>query len=238
MKTTLHLSADRGLASHGWLVSRFSFSFADYHDPNKMGYGALRVINDDLIAPAAGFDEHPHQNMEIITIPLEGSLRHQDSAGNQALITTGEIQIMSAGTGVTHSEYNASESEYLKLLQIWIQTQKDGIKPYYAQKSFDPEDFHNHFQTIVSPNKKKGSILIHQEAWLSLGHFETGQEPKYGWHNKNHGLYLFVIEGKIDLEGQLLNRRDALAISEAQGIQLSVIEPAQLLLIEVPLNKN
>lgn len=248
MKTTIHRANERGqstrraaiIASGGqsqttWLNSQHSFSFGEYHNPEKMGFGLLKVLNDDEITPGSGFPTHPHSNMEIITIPLEGSLAHEDSEGNKSTISVGEVQIMSAGTGIKHSEFNASTSEPGRFLQIWIEPQKQNIQPSYAQKEFDPEDFHNHFATICSPNRKHGSLLIHQEAWICLGHFDQWYNLDYHIRGRGNGAYLFVIEGSMEIAGQNLSRRDAMEITEDSKFNLTALEPnTQLLIIEVP----
>jgi redox-sensitive bicupin YhaK (pirin superfamily) len=245
MKTTIQRSSERGKTSTNWLNSNHSFSFGDYNNPEKNGFGLLRVLNDDEIAPGKGFETHPHSNMEIISIPLEGALIHQDSEGNQSSLNLGEIQIMSAGTGIKHSEFNASAEQPCKFLQIWIEPQKQNLQPSYAHKEFDPEDFHNHFATIVSPNRKHGSLLIHQEAWVCLGLFDQwynldyhmrGGRIRYNSDTSGNGAYLFVIEGSVEVNGENLLRRDAMEITETGKFNLTALEPnTQLLIIEVPL---
>ena len=246
MKTIIHKASDRGQSKTDWLNSHHSFSFGEYHNPEKMGFGLLRVLNDDEITPGSGFPTHPHASMEIITIPLEGSLAHKDSEGNESTIGVGEIQIMSAGTGISHSEFNASGSKPGRFLQIWIEPQKQNLQPTYAQKEFDPEDLHNHFTTICSPNRKHGSLLIHQEAWICLGHFDQWYNLDYHFRglefsrtttpNSTRGVYLFVLEGSVEIAGQNLGRRDAIEITEDSKFNLTSLEPnTQLLIIEVPL---
>lgn len=228
--------ANGGQTGADWLDSKHSFSFGDYHNPEKMGFGLLRVLNDDEIAPGKGFPTHSHSNMEIISIPLEGSLAHQDSEGNQSTVSVGEIQIMSAGTGIKHSEFNASATEPGKFLQIWIEPQTQNLQPSYAQKQFDEEDFHNHFATILSPNRKHGSLLIHQEAWLCLGHFDQWYNLDYHIRGRNNGAYLFVIEGSVEINSEKLLRRDAIEITDDSKFNLTALKSnTQLLIIEVPL---
>lgn len=236
MQSTILRADERGLTKAGWLTSNHSFSFGEYHNPDQMGFGLLRVINDDEIAGGSGFPTHFHKDMEIITIPLEGSLAHKDSEGNEGTISVGDVQIMSAGSGIEHSEFNASATETGKFLQIWIETQKTDTTPFYDQISFEPEDFHNHFATLCSPNRKRGSLLIHQEAWLCMGRFDQWFNLDYHLRRPGHGVYVFVIEGSVELDGQNIYRRDAMAITDATMFNLSALEAnTQILIIEVPL---
>lgn len=235
MRTILHKNETRGRADHGWLKSRHTFSFADYHEPARMGFGALRVINDDWIEGGAGFGMHPHRDMEIISVPLEGALRHRDSEGNQAVIRQGEVQIMSAGTGVAHSERNDSESDRVNLLQIWVLPKKLGIQPRYAQKSFAIDERRDRFQTIVSPDGRDGSVEINQDAFFSLADLSAGAELAYRRELGGNGLYLFVLKGSVEANGQRLGERDAAGFVEAETLALKAPIDAEILLIEVPM---
>ncbi len=234
MKSELFRAGLRGDASHDWLTTHHSFSFASYYDSKRMGFGALRVLNDDVIAPGTGFGRHHHDNMEIITIPLAGALRHEDSMGNGAVITPGEVQVMSAGTGVEHAEFNASTVEPLSLLQIWIESARHDIAPRYDQKRFDPKQYHNTFFEVVG-NVGSGELTIYQDAHLALARFDAGQEAVYPLHTPNHGVYFFVIAGAVTIAGVLLKERDALAVSATPGVTLHFEQATFLLAIEVPL---
>ena len=218
MKTVLHDAETRGRAEHGWLRSRHTFSFADYYDPERMGFGALRVINDDIVAPAAGFGTHAHDNMEIISIPLSGSLRHEDSMGNIHVIRQREVQIMSAGTGISHSEYNASDSEPVNFLQIWVTPKQRDIEPRYDQQEFPAENREDHFQLVVAPDSEDGALWINQESWFLLGNFSAGQRERYRLHRDENGVYVFVLEGRAEVAGERLGRRDGLGITESAEI--------------------
>lgn len=237
MHTIFYPAQSRGYAKHGWLESHHSFSFASYYDPSRMGFGALRVINDDVIAPGQGFGRHPHNDMEIITVPLSGALSHRDSMGNIETIHTGEVQVMSAGTGVEHAEFNASETEEVRLLQIWILTRMFGITPRYAQKSFEKNLFTNTLYPIVGPEKseKNGSLAICQDAFLSLGKYDMDADIEYVIQKKGNGVYFFLIEGEMMIENTVLKTRDALGIWEAEKIHLQVQKGAFMLSIEVPM---
>lgn len=234
-KTILHKANTRGQANHGWLVANHSFSFANYYDPSRIQFGALRVLNDDTVAPAMGFGKHPHDNMEIVTIPLEGALEHQDSMGHKEVIQSGDIQVMSAGTGITHSEYNASKDKFVKLLQIWVFPNKGNVTPRYGQTSFRKEDRINKLQEIVSPGPKEDGMWIHQDAWFHLGSLQKGFETKYDLKKKGDGVYAFLIEGDVTINGVSLNKRDGLGISETDQVSIVADSDAELLLIEVPM---
>lgn len=240
MKTVLHKSGDRGHVNHGWLNARHSFSFASFYDPSKVHFGLLRVLNDDIIAPGTGFGRHPHDNMEIVTIPLEGSLRHQDSTGGQGVIRKGEVQIMSAGKGIFHSEYNASQDEALNLFQVWVFPKKKNIEPRYDQRMFEKEKRMNRFCTVVSPDEADastdGALWINQDAFFSLGAFDTETSLNYRMHRPGNGVYLMVVEGELEAGGQKLGRRDAIGIWDAEEIGLKIGAGAELLAIEVPMN--
>lgn len=235
MKTIFHEAGSRGYAKHGWLTTHHSFSFASYYDPARMGFGALRVLNDDQIVAGAGFGRHPHENMEIITIPLSGSLKHEDSMGNSAVVTTGEVQVMSAGTGVEHAEYNASETEALTLFQIWILTATLNVAPRYDQRRFDPAEYHNTFRQVVGPIDTKEGLGIYQDARIFLGRFEAGQEFAYTLATEGHGVYFLVIEGEATIVGKKLGKRDALGVWETKEVALKADTEAFLLAIEVPM---
>lgn len=234
MQREISTAASRGYAKHGWLTTHHSFSFASYYDPRRMGFGALRVVNDDTIAPGAGFGRHHHDNMEIITLPLSGALKHEDSMGNSAVIEAGEVQVMSAGSGVEHAEFNASSTEPVILLQIWILTEKNGVSPRYDQRRFDPALFLNTFHQIVGPFGTE-SLAIHQEAFLSLGRFSAGKEATYTLKRPGNGVYFFVIEGRATIAGTALETRDALALWDTESASLESNEACFLLAIEVPM---
>ncbi len=229
-----HLSETRGFADHGWLKSHHTFSFANYYNPERMGFGALRVINDDSVAAGNGFGTHPHRDMEIISIPLEGTLKHQDSEGNKGLIKKGEVQIMSAGTGIAHSENNASEIEDVKFLQIWVMPKIMSVKPRYEQKAFSEMDRKNKWSTVVSNDGREGSVTINQDAFFSLTDLDAGKNLDYKLKIKGNGAYVFVLNGKVDVEGVTLNSRDGLALKDLSSLNLRALENTSLLLMEVP----
>lgn len=235
MKTTLHRADSRGYADHGWLKSNHTFSFAGYYEPSRMHFGMLRVLNDDWVAPGMGFGEHPHDNMEIVSIPLSGALAHRDSTGQSKLIETGDVQIMSAGSGLTHSEFNGSQTEAVNFLQIWVFPKERNISPRYEQKKFHENDRINRWQTVVAPEKDNGAIWINQEAWFNLSNLQAGETLDYTLKGKRHGVYLFVIDGKIEAAGEQLNKRDAIGIEDSQQLSIKALEDAQLLLMEVPM---
>jgi quercetin 2,3-dioxygenase len=236
MKTILHLAATRGHASHGWLDSWHTFSFGQYHDPERVHFGALRVLNDDTVAPGGGFGKHPHDNMEIISIPLEGDLEHGDSMGNTAVIKQGDVQIMSAGTGVVHSEKNRNSNLPVKFLQIWVFPNQQNVEPRYDQKNFSPEDKKNQLLTVVSPvGTSDGGVQIHQDAWFSLGTLEKGTELTYVLKKEGNGVYAFLLEGQVLINEIKLNRRDGLGITEENTLFVTANTDAELLLMEVPM---
>ncbi len=238
MKTIIHRADERGHADLGWLSAYHSFSFASYYNPSKVQFGALRVLNDDTVSPSMGFGTHPHDNMEIITIPLEGAVKHKDSTGGEGVIAAGDVQIMSAGSGVYHSEFNASHQEFLNLLQIWIFPKEKNIKPRYEQLRFEQADRRNKIQTVVSPENKPGLLWINQDAWLSLSDVESNTTLEYELNKTGNGVYVFVIEGEVEVADNLLQKRDAIGISET--IQFSIIAntASKLLFIEVPMELN
>ncbi len=235
MKTEIHLANSRGNADLGWLKTYHTFSFATYYDPKRVQFGQLRVLNDDWIAPGKGFDFHPHDNMEIITIVLKGSISHRDSLGNEFVISSGEIQRMSAGTGIVHSEYNASDSEDLNLLQIWIFPKIRNIKPSYFQKKFDHMGRLNKFQLIISPDERDGSIGINQNSFFGLCDLNKGNTINYKVNMAGNGIYLFLISGSIKISEKILNSRDGLEISETSEISFTAQKDSSILLMEVPL---
>ncbi len=235
MKTIVYPAKDRGHVNLGWLDSFHSFSFGQYYDPEKVHFGALRVVNDDSVAGGGGFGTHPHDNMEIVTIPLEGNLAHKDSTGNEGIIRKGDVQIMSAGTGIRHSEYNASSSASAKFLQIWIIPKLKNIKPAYGQKTFDLVGRRNQWQVLVSPDSTDQGLNINQDAKFSLVDLEAGGTIPYQMKWKNSGLFLFVIEGEIKVGSQSLYKRDALGISEAEQVVVEACSNAQVLAIEIPM---
>jgi quercetin 2,3-dioxygenase len=236
MKKTIHRADSRGLADHVWLKSRHTFSFAAYHDPERVRFGLLRVLNDDIVEPGEGFGTHPHDNMEIISIPLSGALAHKDSTGNEHVINTGDVQIMSAGSGLFHSEYNASKKEPVNFLQIWVFPKLRDIEPRYDQKTFDLNGRLNKIQTVVSPEKDSVALWINQDSYFSLSKLEPGKSVNYVIKNKGNGLYLFLIEGKLNAAGELLNKRDAIGIEDTDSLELKAEENTEVLLIEVPMH--
>jgi redox-sensitive bicupin YhaK (pirin superfamily) len=236
MKTIIHKSADRGHANHGWLNAKHSFSFASYHDPNKVHFGLLRVLNDDIVAPGTGFGMHPHDNMEIVTIPLQGTLEHRDSMGNIGTIKPNEIQAMSAGSGLMHSEYNHSKTEPINLLQIWVFPKVRNIEPRYEQKVFSENDKLNKFKTIVAPIKSDDVMWINQDAYFSIGKFNEDTTQSYSIQHKGNGAYVFVIEGEASIANQALEKRDAIGIWETDSFELKIKSNSEILIIEVPMN--
>jgi redox-sensitive bicupin YhaK (pirin superfamily) len=234
VNTTIHKADSRGKADYGWLKTRYSFSFANYYDPSRVRFGALRVLNDDWIAGGGGFDTHPHDNMEIVTIMLEGELRHKDSMGHTMVLKPDEVQVMTAGTGIRHSEHNNQKNKPAQLLQLWIYPREKGLKPSYDQKYFDPGLRRNQWQTLVSPDGGD-SLRINQDAWFSRATLEKGKELEYSVKSKNSGIFLFVIEGQVTLGNNLLDKRDSAEIIQATGISLTASANSDLLLSEVPL---
>lgn len=235
-KTTFHPADKRGHANHGWLNAKHSFSFANYYDPGKIHFGALRVLNDDIVAPSMGFGKHPHDNMEIITIVLDGVLEHADSMGHTQTIQPNEVQVMSAGTGVTHSEYNHSKDKQVNLLQSWIFPAKKGVKPSYDQAMFAPEERVNKFQTLVSPvDSTDAGLKINQEAWMYRTTLEAGNELALTPHSKDHGFYVFVIDGEVNAAEQKLGKRDALGVSDTDSLAVKATTTSDVLVYEVPM---
>ena len=235
MQSIVHKSNTRGYANHGWLEARHSFSFANYYDPNRKNFGVLRVLNDDKISGGMGFGTHPHDNMEIITIPLEGALAHKDDMGNGTTIHEGDIQVMSAGTGILHSEFNANSDKDCKLLQIWVLPNKKEVEPRYDQISFDKNKMQNNFLQILSPNENDYGVWIHQKAWFFLGEFDEGMKKNYNLNLKENGVYIFLISGKISISNQLLESRDAIGVWETNEFDIHVIEKSKILIMEIPM---
>ena len=235
MKTILHKSDTRGHANHGWLDTHHTFSFANYYNPERVNFGALRVLNDDWIASGEGFGTHPHDNMEIITIPLIGAVEHKDSMGNHGEIAAGEIQVMSAGTGIFHSEFNRNKNQELQLLQIWVTPNKRNVTPRYDQISLAAVEKPDELYQILSPNPNDQGVWIHQNAWFHLGDLSEGWEGKYELKDKNNGVYFFVIEGDVTVAGQKLSRRDGFGVSETASIEISSEGLSKLLIMEVPM---
>ncbi len=234
MKTILHKAATRGHNSFGWLNSYHSFSFGHYHDPERMHFGALRVLNDDTVAAGMGFGKHPHDNMEIVSIPLEGDLHHNDSTGRNEIIRQHDVQIMSAGSGIAHSEMNANKNKEVKFLQIWVFPKTQNIEPRYEQKSFNPKDRIDQILTVVAPDDDK-AVWINQDAWFSLANLSKDFTTNYALHKSENGVYAFLIKGNVSINGIELNERDGLGISEIKDLQISASTDAELLLIEVPM---
>ncbi len=237
MNTVLHKANTRGHANHGWLDSHHTFSFAHYYDPNRIHFGALRVLNDDIVEGGMGFGTHPHDNMEIISIPLSGDLEHKDSMGNLAVIRQNDVQIMSAGTGIYHSEYNKNKDRKVNFLQIWVFPKKRNIEPRYDQITFKPEDRVNKLQQIVSPSHEDDGVWINQDAWFNLGNFTKGFTTSYSLHQKENGVYAFVIRGEVSINGQPLGPRDGFGVWDVDKLDLSVTSDSEVLLMEVPMIK-
>lgn len=235
MKTTLYKSNTRGYFNHGWLKTNHTFSFAGYYDPKRTHFGLLRVLNDDTIDAGMGFGTHPHDNMEIVTIPLEGTLEHKDSTGHKEVLKTGEVQIMSAGSGLTHSEYNHSKDVPCTLLQIWVFPKERDITPRYDQRFFNPEERENKIHTLVSPEKNSKTLWINQDAYFSRAKLEAGKTLEYNINKKGNGVYIFLIDGKINVADQTLETRDGLGIEDTDKINLKAEMNSEILFIEVPM---
>ena len=236
MKKIFHASSTRGEANHGWLHAKHSFSFANYFDPKRIQFGALRVLNDDIIAPGMGFGSHPHDNMEIITIPLEGALEHKDSMDNIGVIEADEIQVMSAGTGIFHSEYNKNKDKQVKVLQLWVLPNEKNVTPRYDQKSIKELKKPNTLYPIVTPDPNGPAMWIHQDAWFHMGDFNQSTEIEYKINKAGNGVYVFLIEGSAEIAGEAIKKRDALGIWETDRFNLKMASNSRVLLIEVPLN--
>jgi redox-sensitive bicupin YhaK (pirin superfamily) len=236
MNTVLHKANTRGHANHGWLDTNHTFSFAHYYDPSRVQFGALRVLNDDFVDGGMGFGTHPHDNMEIISIPLSGDLEHKDSMGNVAVIKQNDVQIMSAGTGIYHSEYNKNKDKKVNFLQIWVFPKVRNIEPRYDQINFRPEDRVNKLQQIVSPSKTDDGVWINQDAWFHLGNLKKGFATDYTVKQKGNGVYAFVIEGDVTIHDQKLNKRDGFGVWNVDKFSISADSDTEVLLMEVPMN--
>lgn len=231
----LHKADSRGDANHGWLHSKHTFSFANYHNPERMNFGLLRVLNDDFVEAGKGFGTHPHNNMEIISIPLEGDLEHKDSMGNTSVIRHGDIQVMSAGSGVMHSEYNKNQDQPVKFLQIWVYPNQKDVTPRYDQMTLNLEDRKNNFQQVISPNQDDEGLWIHQNAWFHMADLDKGVSRDYELKSEGNGLYIFVLEGQVTVDGHHLGKRDGLGVVDFNKINFTADEEASLLLMEVPM---
>ena len=235
MKTLIHKSNTRGHANHGWLDAHHSFSFGQWYNPERVHFGKLRVLNDDIVKAGFGFGKHPHDNMEIITIPLSGALEHKDSTGGHGVIAKNDVQVMSAGSGIEHSEFNHSKTEDVNLFQLWIFTNKENVTPRYDQKTFSAIDRQNKFQTVVSPFGNDG-LWIYQDAWISLGNFDAENSTSYQIKSQGNGIYLLVIDGEVEIDGNILSKRDAIGIWDTDAINILSTTNTEILLIEVPMN--
>lgn len=233
--TIIHKANTRGHADHGWLNAYHSFSFASYHNPERMHFGVLRVLNDDTVAGGMGFGKHPHDNMEIITIVFEGELKHQDSMGNSAVIKAGDIQVMSAGTGIQHSEINNLPDVPVRLLQIWLFPIIKNVTPRYQQISLNKSDRKNNLQQVLSPNENDEGVWIHQNAWFYLSELESGKEVTHSLKQKTNGVYIFVLSGNIQVNGEVLEQRDAIAISDTELITIKAVKNSEFLVMDLPM---
>ncbi len=238
MKTVIHRANTRGHANHGWLDSHHTFSFAGYYNPDRMNFGVLRVLNDDVVSEGRGFGTHPHDNMEIISIPLEGDLEHKDSMGNTTVIRQGDVQVMSAGTGIYHSEYNKNADQPVKFLQIWVFPNQKGVTPRYDQITLDPNKLRNQLAQVLSPNPEDDGVWVHQNAWFHMGRLEPGFETTYKLKDPANGVYTFVIEGDVTINGQALRQRDGMGVWETDELTLKADSNARVLLMEVPMQLN
>ena len=234
MKTIIDKANTRGYFNHGWLKTYHTFSFADYYNPRRIHFGALRVLNDDTVAPGEGFGMHPHKNMEVVSIPLQGYLRHGDNVQNESTITPGEIQVMSTGTGIYHSEYNASKTEDLKFLQIWVMPEKLNTPPAYQDFDVRPLLRKNEMALIVSPDGDAPARLL-QQTWFSIGEIEAGKKIDYHMHQSHSGVYIFVMEGEVKVDGTVLSRRDGMGVYETGSFELETLKDSHILFIEVPM---
>ena len=238
MNTIIHRADTRGDANHGWLHSKHTFSFANYHNPERMNFGVLRVLNDDTVSESRGFGTHPHQDMEIVSIPLEGDLKHEDNMGNKTIIKEGDIQVMSAGTGVMHSEYNNNPDKPVKFLQIWIIPNKQNVEPRYDQISLKDIAKENEFYQVLSPNKDDQGVWAHQDAWFNIGKFTKGHSDEYKINKKGNGVYAFILEGEVELNGEKLSKRDGMGVWDTDSFTVKATEDARVLLMEVPMTLN
>lgn len=237
MNSVLHKANTRGDANHGWLHSKHTFSFANYHNPERMHFGVLRVLNDDVVAPGMGFGTHPHQNMEIISIPMAGDLEHKDSMNNVTVIKSGDIQVLSSGTGITHSEYNKNKDKQVKFLQIWVIPNKKNVTPRYDQITLNAKDRNNQFEQVLSPNPEDSGVWIHQDAWFNMTNLDKDKELTYQLNNpEKNGVYAFVLKGDATINNQALNNRDGLGIWDVSQLDIKADSNTELLLMEVPMN--
>lgn len=235
MNKIIHKAETRGNANHGWLNSHHTFSFANYYNPERMNFGLLRVLNDDVVEAGMGFGTHPHDNMEIISIPLEGDLEHKDSMGNTAVIKEGDVQVMSAGTGITHSEYNKNKDKEVKFLQIWLFPKEKNVTPRYDQISLRDIEKENKFYQVLSPNKEDQGVWIHQDAWFHLGNFTKGNTDEYKIKKEGNGVYAFILDGEVEINNEKLSKRDGMGIWNTDSINVKATENARVLLMEVPM---
>ena len=237
MNTVLHKADTRGDANHGWLESKHSFSFANYHNPDRMHFGVLRVLNDDKVSPGMGFGTHAHQNMEIISIPMEGDLEHKDSMDNTTVIKSGDIQVLSAGTGITHSEYNKNKDKEVKFLQIWVFPKEKNVTPRYDQITLDIEDRVNQFQQVLSPNPQDSGVWIHQNAWFNMTNLDKGKTLTYKLNNpEKNGVYAFILNGDATINNQPLNKRDGFGVWDTTVLDIKADKDAEILLMEIPMH--
>lgn len=236
MNHVIHRASERGSADYGWLRPNYYFSFAQYYNPEKVHFGLLRVLNDDFVAGGGGFPTHPHDNMEIVTIPLSGALQHRDSSGGSGIIKAGDVQIMSAGSGVQHSEMNASAAEAVTLFQVWIFPKERNIEPRYDQRNFDSADRINKWQIVVSPREEDNALWINQDARFALANLKTGNKLEYKPAFAGNGTYLVVISGSIEIDSHRLGKRDAIGINDADSFLIEAKEDAELMAIEVPMH--
>ena len=236
MNSIIHRAETRGSANHGWLNSHHSFSFANYYNPERMSFGVLRVLNDDIVQAGMGFGTHPHDNMEIISIPLEGDLVHKDSIGNKGVIKSGDVQVMSAGTGISHSEYNNNKDREVKFLQIWMFPKEKNVTPRYDQVSIRDLEKENEFYQVLSPNKADQGVWINQDAWINLGKFSKGNTDQYNIQKTGNGVYIFILEGEVEINGEHLAKRDGIGIWDIESITVLATKNARVLLMEVPMS--
>ncbi len=235
MRTIFYPASERGHVDIGWLNSHHSFSFGHWYDPQKIHFGALRVLNDDIVKPGAGFGLHPHDNMEIVSIPLNGSLAHKDSTGTDGIIKTGDVQIMSAGSGISHSEFNASKTDPVNFLQVWVIPKLNNIKPRYDQQTFAVADRKNKWQIVVSPDEDENGVWINQDARFALTDIEAGKEISFSTKFKGNGVYIFVINGEVTIDNKTISKRDAIGIYDADSFSVKANQQSTLLAIEVPM---
>lgn len=235
MEKIIHRADSRGYANHGWLKSHQTFSFANYYDPGRIHFGALRVFNDDYVKGGMGFGAHPHDNMEIVSIVLDGSMEHRDNTGRHEVIKKNDVQVMSAGTGIVHSEFNASKTEDANFLQIWVFPKERNIIPRYDQRTFDPAARENALQVVISPDAADGALTLHQDTWFSLGDFEAGRKIDLTPKQSGIGSYLFLMDGEIKIADEVLTTRDAIGLSDYEKVTVEVVKPAKFLLIDVPM---